>query len=136
MGLKTSHGAFDGTYSSFNDLRRFLLRSIGGSFPPHKEDLLRDDHWYWGENTSYNSTSHKGLLEFFGHSDCEGAIEPEMCAIIANDLEEILPSVKKLELSEPSYGQIKHRGGWVQVTKDFIGGCRLAHERKEQLKFG
>jgi len=35
MGLDVPHGAFSGAYSAFNNLRRFLLRSIGGSWPPH-----------------------------------------------------------------------------------------------------
>lgn len=37
MGLDVTHGAFSGAYSAFNNLRRFLLRSIGGSWPPHDD---------------------------------------------------------------------------------------------------
>ncbi|CAF1833337.1 hypothetical protein NRS6148_02336 [Bacillus subtilis] len=40
MGLYVTHGAFDGAYSSFNNLRRFLLKSIGGSWPPHDNQKI------------------------------------------------------------------------------------------------
>ena len=47
MGLDTTHDAFHGAYSAFNSFRRFLLKSIGGSFPPHEDKDLLDSHWYW-----------------------------------------------------------------------------------------
>jgi len=71
MGLDTTHDAFHGAYSAFNNLRRFLLKSIGGSFPPHENKELLDGHWYWwieGQVGKFSSESHKGLLEFFSHS--------------------------------------------------------------------
>ncbi|WP_244185725.1 hypothetical protein [Bacillus sonorensis] len=40
--------------------------------------------------------THKGLTEFFGHSDCDGEISPEMCKIVADELEAILPYVEEL----------------------------------------
>ncbi|CAN2253046.1 hypothetical protein [Bacillus vallismortis] len=133
MGLYVTHGAFDGAYSSFNNLRRFLLKSIGGSWPPHDNQKFKDGYWYFGKG--YSTITHKGLTEFFGHSDCDGVITPEMCKVVADELEAILPQVEELAIFEPSYGHILRDGGWVSVTKQFIEGCRLAHERNEPLEF-
>ncbi|MED3440267.1 hypothetical protein P4393_12450 [Bacillus subtilis] len=133
MGLDTTHDAFHGAYSAFNNFRRFLLKSIGGSYPPHENKELMDGYWYFGDG--YSAETHKGLAEFFRHSDCDGEINPEMCKIVADELEAILPQVEELSKSEPSYGHILRDGGWVAVTKQFIEGCRLAHERDEPLEF-
>lgn len=133
MGLDTTHDAFHGAYSAFNNFRRFLLKSIGGSYPPHENKELMDGYWYFGDG--YSVETHKGLAEFFRHSDCEGEISPEMCKIVADELEAILPQVEELAKSEQSYGHILRDGGWVEVTKQFIEGCRLAHERNEPLEF-
>lgn len=133
MGLDTTHDAFHGAYSAFNRFRWFLLKSIGGSWPPHEDANLKDGSWYWGEG--YSSKTHKGLLEFFGHSDCDGEISPEMCKIVADELELILPKVEELEKTEQVHGHLLRDGGYVEVTKRFIEGCRLAHERNEPLEF-
>lgn len=133
MGLDTTHGAFHGSYSAFNNFRGFLLKSIGGSYPPHEDKELSNGHWYWGEGYSFET--HKGLAEFFCHSDCDGEISPEMCKVVADELEEILPKIEELAEKEQAYGHILRDGGWVEVTKRFINGCRLAHERNEPLEF-
>lgn len=135
MGLDTTHNAFHGAYSAFNNLRRFLLKSIGGSFPPHEDKKLQDGYWYWGEGTGFSSDTHKGLLEFFSHSDCDGEISPEMCNIVADELELILPKVEELSKTEEAHGHILRDGGYVEATKRFIKGCRMAHKMNEPLKF-
>jgi hypothetical protein len=135
MGLDTTHDAFHGAYSAFNNLRRFLLKSIGGSFPPHEDKSFKDGFWYWGDGSEYSSETHKGLLEFFSHSDCDGEILPEMCKIVADELEGILPHVEQLAKTEEVFGHLLRDGGYVEVTKRFIEGCRLAHKRSEPLEF-
>lgn len=133
MGLDISHDAFHGKYSAFNSFRKFVCKSIAGSFPPHENKALVDDMWYWGEG--YNKESHPGLFEFFCHSDCDGEISPELCSVVANDLDNILPLIEELAKSEPAHGHILRNGGFVEVTKQFIIGCRLASERNEPLEF-
>jgi len=135
MGLDTTHDAFHGAYSAFNSFRKFVLESIGGSYPPHKDKTLKDDYWYWGEDSGFGSETHKGLLEFLAHSDCDGEISPEMCKVVADELEAILPQIKERAKTVEAYGHILRDGGYVQVTKLFIEGCRLAHERNEPLEF-
>lgn len=133
MGLDTTHDAFHGAYSAFNNFRKFICKTIGGSFPPHEDESLLEGHWYFGDE--YNKEPHRGLYEFLSHSDCDGEIDPELCKLVADDLEELMPKVVELAKTVPAYGHILGRGGWVEVTKYFIEGCRLAHERNEPLEF-
>lgn len=133
MGLDVSHNAFSGAYSSFNRFRKFVLKSIGGSWSPHEDKSLDDDRWYWDDN--FDMRSNEGLYEFFTHSDCEGTIDPVMCKKVADALEAILPKIEELAQKEESYGHIARDGGYVEVTKRFIAGCRLAHKRRQKLKF-
>ncbi|KZE65033.1 hypothetical protein AV545_03685 [Paenibacillus jamilae] len=134
MGLTVSHGAFDAAYSAFNRFRAFLLESIGGSFPPHDNEELKDNYWYYGDG--YSTETHKGLTEFFGHSDCDGYIDPDMCLLVADELECILPNIIRLEKEKgKGQGHVLSQGGYVQLTKYFIQGCRLAAKRNENLEF-
>lgn len=134
MGLTVTHGAFDGAYSAFNRVRQFTMKSIGGSYPPHKDETLSDNHWYFGDG--FDTETHPGLTEFFEHSDCDGYIEPEMCGTIANELKDILPLAIELEKTEGTGGgHIAAQGGYVQVLKYFIEGCEEAHRKAERLEF-
>lgn len=149
MGLDTTHDAFHGAYSAFNRFRQEVARAIGGSFPPHWKygddgELLRDsdgmavydkekngDFFYWGDG--YGAETHPGLFEFFKHSDCDGEISPEMCTKIADDLEGVLPKVETL--GSKSGGHIAASGGYVEVMRKFIAGCRAAADEGVPLEF-
>ena len=149
MGLDCSHDAFHGAYSAFNRLRQEVARAIGGSFPPHWEfdengELKRDKNglvvydkdkedgaWYWGDG--YSAETHPGLAEFMRHSDCDGEISPEMCVKVADDLESILPKIEAL--GSTAAGHIAARGGYVEVVRKFIAGCREAAAAGEPLDF-
>jgi hypothetical protein len=58
-----------------------------------------------------------------------------MCVVVANDLESILSLIEELAKTEESYGHILRDGGYVEVTKRFINGCRAAAEAGEPLVF-
>jgi hypothetical protein len=149
MGLDCSHDAFHGAYGAFNRLRQEVCRAIGGSFPPHwkyAEDgspvrdengyvvydrEKEDEFWYWGEG--YGEETHPGLKEFLAHSDCDGEISPEMCRRVADDLESILPKVEALGSS--STGHIAKLGGYIEVLRKFIAGCRSASAVGTPLRF-
>lgn len=135
MGLKVSHGAYEGPYSSFNRFRKFIIASIGGSYPPHEKENLDEDRWYWDTDRPFSSETHPGLKEFFCHSDCEGEIQPEMCKVVADELESILPYIEAREAKDRSAGGLLMRGGYVQITKEFIEGCREAYKKNEPLEF-
>ncbi len=135
MGLKVSHGAFEASCKTFNVFRRFVCRSIGGSYPPHEKPGFDGGCWYWDPNGPFSSKTHQGMKEFLSHSDSEGTIAPEWCEVIADDLEAALPYIAALEEKEPAYGQLAAMGGYVQATNQFIEGCRLAYESNELLVF-
>ena len=94
-----------------------------------RDQALDDNQLYLDDEFEHM----EGLLEFLMHSDCDGEISPEMCVKVANDLEQILPRVEALNW--PATGHIEQAGGFVQVLKNFIDGCRLAAENDEPLTF-
>ena len=121
MGLDCSHDAFSGGYGRFNRFRQLVCSAAGGKFPPHDDPQLDNGLIYYSDD--FTGTSHPGFHEFMSHSDCEGDISPEMCAMVANDLEELLPKIK--EIDENGF----------KWTSQFIKGCREAHALNEPLEF-
>jgi hypothetical protein len=147
MGLDCSHGAFHGAYSAFNRFRQAVAWAAGGSYPPHylrgKNGSLKmsgglpvidhdkdDNCWYWDDSYSYDDNP--GLCLFFCHSDCDGEISPEDCIKVANELESLMPKIKKLGMGG---GHIERNGGYEKVLQQFIDGCRLAAKNNEPLEF-
>jgi len=144
MGLDCSHRAFHGSYGAFNRFRQIVCASVYGSYPPHMRDLknkpslwgtedVDDENWYVPDNFD-NQPFSEGLRLFFCHSDCDGNFDTKECTKVADALEMILPRI--VEMSVPSYGHIENAGGFEEVTKKFIKGCRLAVEKYEPLTFG
>lgn len=133
MGLDCNFDAFHGAYSSFNRLRQFVAKSIGGSFPPHEDKSLDGDSFYYPDN--YSMDTCKGLHEFFCHSDCDGEISPEMCKMVADELEAELPKMEELAKTIEPVGHTTRDGGYIAVVKRFIEGCRMAYEENEPLTF-
>lgn len=150
MGLDCSHDAFHGAYSAFNRLRQAVCYAMGGSFPPHfklnpdgtfmynaegtmhiVDKTIPEDIWQCSDK--YTEESHPGLYEFMTHSDCDGEISPDMCIKVADELEALLPKVAALKIE--ATGHIEHQGGYVEVLKRFIEGCRCAAKRYEPLEF-
>lgn len=149
MGLDCSHDAFHGAYSAFNRLRQVVAQSIKGSYGPHylyhfrgepakdkqswfiRDESLDENHWYWGPG--YSKETNPGLYEFFCHSDCDGEISPEMCVTVADELEAILPKIEAID--DGGAGHIAARGGYTEVVRKFIAGCREAASAGEPLDF-
>lgn len=149
MGLSCSHNAFYGAYSAFNRLRQFVCAATGGSFPSHfvygptgdvlmderglpRRDLtLQEDYFACGED--YPRDEWPGLYAFLEHSDCDGEISPEMCVKVADDLERLMPKMETLGWT--SHGHIARDGGFLEVVRKFIAGCRAAAEANEPLEF-
>lgn len=152
MGLDTSHDAFHGAYSAFNRFRQIVCQAAGGSFPSHYkrnddgsyvrdeaglfviDNSLDGENWYIGDE--YSEESHPGLWAFLCHSDCDGEIPPETCVKVAADLEALLPEIERLEtIHGLGGGHIEGRGGFSEVTRKFIAGCRDAASENEPLVF-
>ena len=135
MGLDVSHDAFHGAYSAFNRFRKSICRAMGGSFPPHDTEYHEDGDkllprlWYWGHG--YGPETHPGLEVLLSHSDCDGVISPADCVAVADDLEALLPHI-----TGHGSGHIADQGGYAEVTRKFIDGCRLAAAKGEDLVFG
>lgn len=134
MGLDISHDAFHGAYSAFNRFRQFILESIGGSYPPHKDKSLDNECWYW-ETENLPLKDYEGLKIFFGHSDCDGEISSDMCKKIVDELESIMPQMEKYAKEIEAVGHIKSAGGYMAVVNRFINGCKKAYENGECLEF-
>jgi hypothetical protein len=102
MGLNCSHGAFDGAYSAFNRLRKYVAAACGGSWPPHgsgsedadgkfvwtphpNPEYCDDKVWYY-EPEVVPEEVRKGMLLFLGHSDCDGELSPDQCREVSKFL--------------------------------------------------
>ena len=135
MGLDCSHDAFHGAYSAFNRFRKAVCEATGGSFPPHESathsdgTVLEAGFWYWGEG--YSEDTHPGLYALLIHSDCDGDIDPKTCALLAEELDALLPRMTE----KYGGGHIAARGGMLAVARNFIAGCRAAALADEPLRF-
>lgn len=146
MGLNISHGAFDGSYSTFNRLRESIAKYAGvpplgimqgfyvkdGFRDPMLEvNLLfaKDDYRVRMLNNifdqfpiKWDSLKPSYIHELLYHSDCDGYINWKACEKIANELEKLLPL-----MSEDAF--CKER------TECLIIGMRLAYSKKQKLEF-
>lgn len=143
MGLDVSHDAFSGAYSAFNRFRQIVAKAMGGSYPPHPKPLVCSDgdiiiepdnsRFYVPFSWSEFQEKKPGLSAFLLSNDCEGEFSPELCKHMADELEELLPNIEKLD--DGGAGHIERDGGFVAVTKKYIEGCRLAHSLNENLEY-
>lgn len=147
MGLDCSHNAFHGAYSAFNSFRQAVAEARGCRYPPHfvrnrdGSDVLEpgkqirmldmsmdQDMWYTAPGMTKENSP--GIYEFLSHSDCDGEISPEMCLLVASELEPLLD-----KMPDESSGHIAARGGYREVLRLFIEGCRAAAAEGVPLDF-
>lgn len=143
MGLDTTHGAFRGAYSAFNRFRKIVAEAIGGSYPPHISPLVCSDgdiivspdqnRFYVPGSWKTFQVDRPGLSAFLLSNDCEGEFAPELCKQMADELEALLPKIEKID--NGGGGHIERDGGYVAVTKKYIEGCRLAHSKRQKLRY-
>ncbi len=126
---------------------RLTMKFIGGRVPSRREmpevERIRaelaelesrtrqDISWckYWGND--YGPETHPGLNVLLSHSDCDGKISPDDCVKVADELEALLPKI-----TGDGGGHIAAQGGFAEVARKFIEGCRLAAAEDEELVFG
>jgi hypothetical protein len=146
MGLDTTHDAFHGAYSAFNSLRQEVCHAIGGSYPPHflrnyDGDLAKDangsviydrslDEQRFYLPDDFTEEDNPGVWEFLKHSDCDGDIAPELCSVMADELDKIVPKMR-----EDGVGHIAARGGFRAVLVKFVAGLRAAAAEGVPLGF-
>lgn len=119
--------AFRGAYSAFDRFRKVVVEATGGTWP---SDIFSDRMWYFGKG--YTNESHPGLHEFLCHSDCDGYISYSMAGKLADEMEALLPEIDK---AGSGGGHIERDGGYGEVARKFIAGCRAAKKHRQRLKF-
>lgn len=126
MGLNTTHGAWDGPYSSFGEFRKNLAKEIGINLE-EMQGFSKDGKP--GE-IPWKTVKHK-IKSLLNHSDCDGHLTPRQCKTVAEGLKEI---IEKL----PDYG-LKGTFDYKYSTKGraetFRSGCLKAYNKNEYLKF-
>lgn len=151
MGLDISHGAWHGAYSAFMAWREKIAQVAGlpplqlmeGFYDPLPPNSRHFPSLYPGMITEYSNTLKKldeklpikweclnpsALHELLFHSDCDGEISSKSCALIADELEKLLPML-------PNEDGGSHIGNWREKTATFIKGLRLAHSKNDNLEF-
>lgn len=139
MGLNCSHDAFDGAYSAFTRLRKYVARCAGGSFPPHFDTDPNYDpecsreYWHYDDD-EVPAERVAGLTLFLAHEDCDGELSVEECRQVAAALDWIAERGDY----EKSRGAALTRVGpkMRDSVVKFANGCRAAVEAGEALTFG
>jgi hypothetical protein len=124
MGLNTTHNAWHGPYSSFNNFRRAILKAYnntdlfeyGGYESRCKKDLDKQS-----PGLALSNIDDDGILLLMDHSDCEGLIRWVDCKLVADSLGKIISKVAT---------------DYFTDAIDFQKGCLLAYNNKEDLLFG
>lgn len=120
MGLTTTHGAWNGSYSFFHAWRKDIAECIGMDLDSMEGFFDKDEITI---PTKWDKIEHHPLHDLLNHSDCDGFIEWEKCNAIADELEKIHP-----QLAEKNFS-------WDEATIKFIYGLRQAYEQQENLGF-
>ncbi len=162
MGLDTSHNAWHGPYSAFNNFRRQLAKHYGIPL-----DLMQG--FYTGDNgelgnvmtypfyfakqrlmdiefspikrveeylpLKWEDFKPNAIHELLYHSDCEGYINWTSCGKIAKELNKLLSKLDKDEVKKPVEPQRAMYNGFYEAVKQFANGCQLAFDSKERLEF-
>lgn len=138
MGLDTTHDAWSGAYSAFSRFRNALAKAAGYETIEikHRETVLIDwahfteENYFglWGDVVPCSGVGPDPLLYLIVHSDCDGHLEPEHCAALADRLAELLPALAGLDGGG-------HLGNVHAAARRFIDGCRAAADAGERLEF-
>lgn len=130
MGLDTTHGCWNGAYSSFNAFRHFLAEKININ--------LDEYHGYGSDNASkFLEDIDHDIMPLLNHSDCDGYLSVQECERIANGLEQILKENNWMNIDESTiYDRFSNADlYYAQKAKDFMDGCRFAVEKNENVEF-
>jgi len=141
MGLDTSHDCWHGGYGAFSRWRQTVAKAAGYYVVPvtwpdmgyPTDTVMLEWHRYEQKNYGgeWDQLPDDPLLLLIVHSDCDGEIKAEHTALLADRLEEILPSIP----DEDGPPHIAHGGGYRGCTKRFIAGLRVASAANEPVDF-
>ena len=146
MGLDTSHDCWNGAYSAFHRWRIKIAQVAGlpplllmegffkkgDSYDPFVEYALKYEgiasQYYDSLPIKWESLKPDPLHELLCHSDCDGDLKWEICAAMADRLQELIPLLPEEEAGG-------HIGVWKNKTQKFVDGLRLAYSKKENVEF-
>lgn len=120
MGLDTTHGCWNGPYSSFGTFREELAAQIG-------ENLKAFEGF--GGDKSFDKLDHpvKPLLD---HSDCDGELSPAECESIVEGLNQIIAGFKECKFLQKESGEY-----FIERCERFRNGCLTAIAANETVRF-
>ena len=121
MGLDTSHNAWSGAYSSFNEWRMWLAQKVGFVLTGMKGF---GGNGIWDEKMQ--SADYYTLLT---HSDCDGELSPEQCLLTVQFLTSILE-----KRGNPKAEDWVTRQQYDRCER-FMMGCQEAIKKQECLEF-
>lgn len=122
MGLTTSHGCWDGAYSTFGQFRTILAAYAG-------IDLNKMEGF--GGSIPFPSREDEPLVILLDHSDCDGVIEFKETKILANRMDEILTIAEKDDSKILGLGV----DYFIKKLDTFIDGLLTAHAKGEDVDF-
>lgn len=118
MGLDTTHGCFNGPYSTFNRFRYSLAAQIG---------IDLDDYDGYGGNGAKDLASiEHDLMPLFNHSDCDGELSVDESKRLISGFNQVLESFNP---------DLKHDSSFIDRIKWFRDGCILAVQNNEVIEF-
>ena len=135
MGVLVSHGAYSGSYTGFNDWRRWVIRqadlgwTIDDTGIYHiPEDRIPDQPPMLGyPNSAYLGVWDNDPTEVLDvlmvHSDCEGTIPWRFTQALADRLASVLGD------------HVDYNDDMVDATLQFVTGLLSAHARHEDVEF-
>lgn len=135
MGLNTTHGAWDGPYSSFMEWRIWIAEQVG-------INLLKMEGY--SDRDYGNPKRKRGTIKWetidddikylLNHSDCDGHLTPGQCKKIAIRLKEIIGG-REVPKDFFSYISTDKDGMNLFLTERFRKGCLKAAKKNEKLCF-
>lgn len=157
MGLSVSHGCWEGGYKSFRRWRTAIAEAVGiplDLMEGHIEYWITREEFdeidrtlkyprseavtagmsilramIGVESIQWKALRDDPIVHLLNHSDCDGHIDVEHLAPLADRLEELLPILE-------TYGDGKgHIGNYADKTREFIDGLRLAASLGESIRF-
>lgn len=123
MGLDTTHGAWHGSYSTFNEWRNLVARAAG--FPP-----LKEMRGFGGERLWETTSGDRRLIPLLNHSDCDSYLSVRVLPGIAAGLDAIVDRLPAYLDEGPAFHEL-----WRDRTRAFAAGCRAAAAAGEPIEF-
>lgn len=123
MGLDTTHNAWHGPYSSFNDFRREILKAYNGTdlfdYAGYEMRSKKDNNRQ-SPQIPLSDIDDDGILLLMDHSDCDGGIRWVDCKLVAESVNKVITKLS---------------GNHFHDAIQFSKGCMDAYNKKEDLLF-